>query len=246
MASLESSDDLIQYCYRWLGAPVINIEVDETQAIDRIEDAIQLFTQRHYDGTNEVHISHTVSAKDVSNGFITAQEGVTAVTKLYGVDKNDILGEEFERLDFLIANSDLLNNLGSSDGLVGWYLTKSNIETIVDLFKPKTQFSFNAVSRILDPMDPLKEGAVIMYKCYKSLDVETYEDVYNNEWIKKYTTQLIKRQWGSNLKKFDGVQLPGGVSMNGQVLYDEAQSEIDKLLEEFSNSYELPVDFFVA
>lgn len=89
-------------------------------------------------------------------------------------------------------------------------------------------------------------GDYIIVEAHRTLDPTTYTDVYNDGWLKRYATQLIKQQWGINLKKFEGVQLPGGVTLNGQKIYDEATEEIDKLKEEAQNTYQLPVDFFTG
>jgi hypothetical protein len=78
------------------------------------------------------------------------------------------------------------------------------------------------------------------------LDPNTFTDVYNDGFLKKYATALLKQQWGNNLKKFEGVQLPGGVTLNGQKIFDEATEELASLKEEVQNTYQLPVDMLVG
>jgi hypothetical protein len=90
------------------------------------------------------------------------------------------------------------------------------------------------------------EGEYIVFETFKTVDPETHTDVYNDLFVKEYLTQAIKQQWGANLIKFEGVQLPGGVTLNGRQLYDDATQEMLRLEDKLRNTYELPVDFFVG
>ena len=94
--------------------------------------------------------------------------------------------------------------------------------------------------------EELNIGEYLIIECYRYLDPTVYQDVWNDRWLKRYATALIKRQWGENLSKYSGIQMPGGVEFNGQRLIDEANEEITRLEEEMSSSYELPVDFMVG
>ena len=86
----------------------------------------------------------------------------------------------------------------------------------------------------------------VVVEAYESLDPETYTDVWNDRWLKRYATAQIKKQWGENLKKFDGIQMPGGVVFNGQKIWDEATEEIRALEEEMIISYSLPVNDMIG
>jgi len=86
----------------------------------------------------------------------------------------------------------------------------------------------------------------VVFEVYRALDPETYTEIYNDMFLRRYVTALIKRQWGENMKKFGGMQLPGGVTLNGQVIFDEALAEINELEKEMQTRYELPVDFMVG
>ena len=248
MAKLASPDDLVSYAKRKLGSPVVNIEIDETQEDDRIEDAIQLFTQRHYNGSEEVYISHTVTSSEATKGYFEAPEGVEAILELYELNgSSDSSIEAFDRLSYRLANSDIFDFLTTGGGgMVDYYLTQMHINLINELFVPRRSFNFNAVTHRFVPAEPFRTGEVFAYRAFKIIDPSDFEDVYDNEWVKKYATALIKKQWGTNLKKFDGVQMPGGVTLNGQTTYDEAEAEITKLEEEFSLTYELPLDMIIA
>ena len=89
-------------------------------------------------------------------------------------------------------------------------------------------------------------GEFLIVECYRILDPNTFTDVYNDLYLKKYITAQMKKQWGNNLKKFQGVQLPGGVTLNGQQIYDEEIQELEKLEADADYRYQLPVDFFQA
>jgi len=246
MNKLASPDDLKNYALRRLGSPVINIEIDDTQIDDRIDDAIQLFVERHFDGVDEVYLKHTVTDRDAARGYIIVKDDIVAITELYSIGDAGSGSEELSRLNYHIAQSDIVDFLGSANTTVEYYLTRQHIDLINQIFTPRRSFSFNSISHKFDPVDALKAGNIVVYRAYQALDVDLYEDIYNNMWMKKYVTALIKRQWGENTKKFDGVQLPGGVTVSGQTIWSEADAEITKLEEEFANTYELPVNFFIA
>jgi hypothetical protein len=94
--------------------------------------------------------------------------------------------------------------------------------------------------------EDVEVGDYVIVEGWQTLDPTEFTDVYNDYFLKKYATQLIKQQWGTNLKKFEGVQLPGGVTLNGQIIYQEATDEIEKLKDEAQNTYQLPTDFFTG
>ncbi len=89
-------------------------------------------------------------------------------------------------------------------------------------------------------------GEFLIIECYRKLDPNTYTDIYNDIYLKRYTTALIKRQWGANLSKFEGVQMLGGVTLNGAKLFEEAQADIEKLEEQIQLAYELPPNYMIG
>ena len=86
----------------------------------------------------------------------------------------------------------------------------------------------------------------IIIECYRKLDPTQYTDVFNDIYLKKYTTALIKRQWGANLSKFEGVQMLGGVTLNGAAIFEQANADIEKLEEQIQLAYELPPDYMMG
>ena len=249
MAILESATELQQYCLRKLGKPVINIEIDQTQLDDRTDEAIELYIQRHYDGVTEVWKKYYITAKDVTKGYITPPSNMVSLTELIDPSLTGTASsaEAFERINYQIAQSDMLNPItGGAIDTSGYYIQKQSIETMLDVLSPSRNFQFNYITKYLNTSGILVEGNFIILHGYEAIDPEKHINVYNDEWIKKFSTSLIKQQWGTNIKKYDGVQLPGGVTMNGQVIYDEATAELERLLEQFELKYELPVDFMVG
>ena len=86
----------------------------------------------------------------------------------------------------------------------------------------------------------------IIAEVFVIVDPDSHTSVYNDLWLKAYATSLIKEQWGLNLMKFEGMQLPGGVIINGRQLYDDAQGELEALRERLRLEHEMPVDMFVG
>ena len=248
MLTLYSPDDLKNYCLRALGSPVINIEVDDTQLDDRVDEALQFFIEQHYDGSTERHIRYTITSDDVSRGYLTLPDNVPIVIDIIDPNLGSGNGEEFENLNFLLANSDIANMVTGTEApnLVPYYVSMEAVATLRRFFSPKRMFEYNAINRELKVYATLEAGRTIFIHCYESLDPDNDINVYNDRWLKKYTVELIKKQWGMNTKKYKGVQLAGGITSDGKEIYDEAVEELNKLEEEFISRYTLPPQFFMG
>ena len=146
----------------------------------------------------------------------------------------------------------LLNDLYSitSTDIIYYSQVKTQLNLINDLLVGQKPVRFNRHQNKLEIdmswSTDVAVGEYMIVEAYRILDPNTYTDVYNDYYLKKYATALIKKQWGNNLKKFEGVQLPGGVTLNGQTIYNEAVEELEQLKEEVKTTYQLPVDFFVG
>ncbi len=269
MAKISSKEDLINYAYRRLGSPVIEINVDYEQAEDRVEDALEYFRERHFDGVERAYFRHQITAQDVANRYVSSNSfgsinGSTADDQPTGKDIVSVL-KVFQFSDFTNINMfdvryqmaltdyfGLNRGLGgnSSLGLASYDSTKRYITLIQDLFNPEKPLTFNKVSnRIHIAMDWGKEldiGDYLMFETYVGLNPEIFTEIYNDRYFKEYFTALLKRQWGQNLSKFDGVQLPGGVMLRGGQIVAEANAEILQVEQEALRSYELPVDFITG
>lgn len=247
MANPSSRQELIDYCLRKLGHPVIEINVDEDQIEDRIDEAFSFYREFHYDAVELVYLKHQITSADISNQYLTLVDAIVGVTKVFPFT-NRTTGMNIFDIRYQILINDLYS-LMSTD-LIYYSMVRQHLELINQLLVGQRPIRFNRhMNRLFIDMswtEDVKENDFLIVECYRILDPNTYTDVYNDRILKKYAAALIKRQWGMNLKKFSGVQLPGGVMLNGQVIYDEAEEEIKEIEDTVRSTYELPVDMFVG
>lgn len=247
MAKVTSREGLRDYCLRRLGSPVLEINVDDDQVEDRIDDAFQFYREYHYDAIERVYLKHQITEADKTNQYISVPDTVVGVQEIFPfTNKSD--GLNLFSLKYQIMINDLYS-LMSTD-LIYYYTVKREIELINQLLVGQKPIRFNRhMNRLFIDMDWAADVAVgeyLLVDCYRILDPDTYRDVYDDRFLKMYTTALIKRQWGDNLKKFSGMQLPGGVTLNGETIYNEAMSEIKQIEDDIQSSFQLPVDFFTG
>ena len=251
MANPNSRATLIDYCKRRLGDPVIEINVDEDQLEDRVDEALQYYQEYHSDATVRTYLKHLVTATDVSNGYIPLSSNILFVTKLFPIASS--FNSSFNFFD--IKYQMMLNDIADLQNFAGDLAYYEQMQQNLDLLDvklnghPQTQFSRkqNRLYIFGDFADEdIKEGEYVVAETYQIVDPDTHTSVYNDIWLKEYTTALIKQQWGSNLIKFEGMQLPGGVILNGRQIYDDATTDIDKLRETIRMEHEMPPDFFIG
>jgi len=247
MAKLQSVDNLRDYAYRKLGAPKIEIQVDDTQAYDRIDDALQLFVERHFDGAEEKFIIIEFTADDETNEYLTLDDEIIAVTRIY--EPGRYSSEAMSDVRYRMLADEMFDL--TKVNMQYFEITMEHLEMIQSYFRLDRTFTFNkATNRLYSHSGKIIEGNKILLRAYQAVipdEASSYAlDVFNDEWIKKYATAQIKQQWGANMKQFDGMPLPGGITINGQQVWDEAKEEIEKLEEEFSLNYELPANFIVG
>ena len=264
MSQPSTRQELIDYSLRRLGYPVLEINVDDNQIEDLVDDAIQHFQDYHYDGVERMYLKHKVTKAEketlrtgVTTTTATSSTGVTSVgwseslnflqlpDHVIGVNKvfkmdNTISGSLFNIKYQLFLND--VYYYGALD-LLNYTMTKTHLEDISRLLTPDTQIRFNRKrNRLYLDIDfaDLGNDDYIILDCYRLVDPADASKIYNDWWVKKYTTALIKRQWGQNLIKFQGVMLPGGVSLNGRQIYDDAVRELEDLDRELRDTYETP------
>ena len=264
MAQPTSRDEIIDYALRKLGSPVVEINVDRQQCEDRLDEALELFTQRHFDGVEKAYFKHEITQTNKDNMYIDAD--ALEATYTDGPTGKDILSVikvmqfgDFTNINmfdvrYQMALSDYFGinrglGFNSSMGLASYDSTKRYINLIHDFFQPEKMIRFNKVSNKIH-LDFHKEdldiSKYLIFETYVKLPSSTFSQIFNDIWLKKYLTALIKKQWGSNLSKFEGVQLPGGVSLRGDAISAEANDEITRLEEELQLTYELPINFHVG
>ena len=275
MAKPTTRTELKDYCLRQLGAPVLEINVADEQVEDLLDDALQLFHERHFDGVERMYLKHQLTQDDIDRGIATGTSGVGIVTttgvstnvsgissitsnfyetsnflpvpdsvigieKVFKFDTSTISGSMFSIKYQLFLND--LYQFNSID-LLQYSMVKTYLEDIDFLLTTDKQIRFNQrQDRLYLDIDWKTEsvGDWIIIDCFRALDPSTFGGVWNDSFLKKYLTALIKRQWGQNLTKFRGVKLPGGIELNGREIYDDGQREIDYLREKMSMDYEAP------
>lgn len=251
MANPSSRSTLIDYCKRRLGDPVVEINVDEDQLEDRVDEAIQYYQEFHSDATLRTYLKHVMTADDISNEYITLDSDIIFVSKMFPISSNFNSSRNFFDIKYQMMLNDMVD-LVHFAGDLAYYEQMQQYLSLLDMKlngHPQVQFSrrqnrMYIFGDIAD--DDIKEGDYIILEVYRTIDPDTNTSVYNDMWVKEYTTALIKQQWGQNLIKFDGMQLPGGVTLNGRQIYDDASGEIEKLRESIRMEHELPPDFFVG
>ena len=270
MASPNSRKELIEYCLRQLGKPVLEINVDEDQIDNLVDDAIQYYHERHYDGIDRVFLKHkltpstkTTLAQPGPVGSATTSPtvvgaGLTSATYVEGVNYlplpdsiigvNNILKINSSTVSdglFNIKYQLFLNDVyyyGALD-LLNYAMVKRYLEDLDFLLNPHAQIRFNKKNHklYLDiDWQQVGENEYVIIDCYRVVDPSDAPKLYNDWWLKKYLTALIKKQWGQNMSKFQGVLLPGGVQLNGRQIYDDGVAEIEKLEQQLKDEYELP------
>ena len=239
---------LKEYCLRRLGHPVIEINVDEEQCDDRVNDALQYFAEYHFDGVEKVFLKHTITQDDIDNEYIAMADPVISVIRVLPIPNFNAFQTGFFNEEFQLRIQDLNTFTGSS--LINWQMSLQNWSMVDHLFTVTPTIHFNRKQNKLyletNWSDKFSVGDILIIEAYRILDPTTYTEIYDDMFLKKYTAALIKRQWGENLKKFEGVQLPGGVTLNGKTIYDEAVEEINKIEEEMNLKWELPPDGFLG
>ena len=269
---ITSRETLKQYCLRALGKPVIEINVEDDQVEDRIDEAVQYFAQYHYDGSERMYLKYQVTQDDIDRA--RANETLTTVTdtadstvtasfkegKNYIPMPSNVMSvlQVFPFTDkaalnlFDVRYQLRLNDLYdfSSTSIIHYDMTLRHLDMLDHILTGERPVRYNQhKGRLYIDMDwahDVKAGDFMIIECYRKLDGSTFTDLFDDIFLKKYTIQLIKKQWGTNLSKFQGVAMLGGVQMNGEQIYSQAIEEIQKLEEQIQLIFELPPNYMVG
>jgi hypothetical protein len=250
MANPSTRQGLVDYCLRALGAPVIEINLDEDQIEDRVDEAIQFYQNYHADAVKRTFVKHQLTQEDIDNTYITLPERLTYVLRVLPLKGSSMMGTDLFSVQYQMMMSDIYS-LRDPGSIVNYEITKQYMSLIELQLNGMTQqvvFSrhMNRLEIEVDWKHTLHAGQYVIIEGYFTIDPEAYRDIYNDMALKKYLTALIKKQWGQNLSKFEGMQLPGGVTINGTKIFEEAKAEIEKMEEEFESKFAFPADFFVG
>ena len=280
MAQPATRQQLIDYCLRRLGAPVLEINIDDDQIDDLVDDALQYFSERHYDGVERMYLKYKITQGDIDRGrakntdgvgivtttatsvdtgagsftssfyetsnFIQVPDSVVGIEKIFKLDTSSISGGMFSLKYQLFLNDMYYFN---SVDLLQYAMVKRYLEDIDFLLTSDKQIRFNKrQDRLYLDIDwgAQSAGNFMVIDCYRALDPTSFTQVYNDSFLKRYLTALIKRQWGQNLSKFRGVKLPGGIELNGGEILQQAEQELSDIKSRMSMEYELPPYDFIG
>ncbi len=265
MAQPSSRAELKEYCLKRLGKPVLEINVDDDQIDDLIDDALQYFHERHFDGIERVYLKHQLnqSEKEIirnnkeyttanssvgistvvfeeATNFIQLPDTIIGLNNVFKVDSSTISSGLFN-IKYQIFLNDLYY-YGALD-LLNYAMVKTHLEDISRILTPDVQLRFNKKQhRLYLDIDwtQVDANTYIVLDCYRIVNPNDFPKIYNDYWLKRYLTALIKKQWGQNMIKFNGVQLPGGITLNGRQMYDDAAKELEEIENKLKTEYELP------
>lgn len=280
MAKPSSRQELIDYCLRKLGAPILEVNLADEQIDDLVDDALQFFYERHFDGVERMYLKYKITEDDINRGKAKGSDGVGIVTttgtsNISGVGTvnfnfyetsnfiqvpDSIIGiEKVFKFDTSSISAGMwsikyqlfLNDLYyfNSVELLQYAMVKTYLEDIDFLLSTDKQVRFNKrQNRLYLDIDwnAKSKDTYIVIDCYRILDPNDFTKVYNDSFLKKYLTALMKKQWGWNLIKMRGIKLPGGVELNGETIYNDGIREIEELLQKMSTEYELPPYDFIG
>ena len=273
MAVPTTKATLKSYCLRALGFGVIDINVSDDQADDRLDEALQYFAQYHYDGIEKMYLKHLITSDEVTRARSDASTTATdtadsSITATWKEGKNFIpvpsavvsvvqvfpftdtgAGSNMFDIRYQLRLNDLFDF--SSTSVIQYQMTMDNIDLLEHILVGETPIRFNQhQNRLYIDMDWENDVTAdvdyLVIECYRKIDPTTYTDIYDDIYLKRYATTLLKKQWGANLSKFNGVTMLGGVTMNGETLYSQAVEEQNKLEEEIQLAFELPINYMIG
>lgn len=241
MAKPTTRTEFKEYCLRSLGKGAIDIDVTDEQVEDRIDEAIKYYADYHFDGSSKIYYKYQITDDDKTNGYITMPENINGVIRMFDIGSS-IGANNIFNIRYQIALNDLYTL--TSVSMVPYYSAMRHIQFLEYMLVGKQPIRYNRHRNKLHidmDWDRLQTGQYLIIEAYEVIDPDTYTDMWADRWLIKYTTAIIKEQWGSNLKKFSGMQMPGGVTFNGQQIYDEGHQEKLAMEQEMISSYSLPL-----
>tara|TARA_B100000287_G_scaffold75412_1_gene67359 strand:+ start:789 stop:1604 length:816 start_codon:yes stop_codon:yes gene_type:complete len=271
MATPTSKATLKTYCKRALGFGVIDINVSDDQVDDRVDEALQYFSQYHYDGVERMYLKYQITSDDITRARANVTTSATdtadnTVTASFSEGKNYIpmpssvisvvsifpFSNAQTNSMFDIRYQLRLNDLYdfSSTSIIHYQMTMQQLDLLEHVLVGEVPIRFNQhQNRLYLDMDweEITADEYLIIECYRKVDPDTYTDIYDDMYLKRYATALIKRQWGANLSKFNGVATLGGVTMNGADIYSQSIEEINKLEEEIKEgAFSTPINYMIG
>ena len=245
MATPTNRQELKEYCLRALGSPVLEVNIDDDQLDDRIDEALQKYYDYHYDAQRRVYIPVRVTEIDIANGWVALSDDVISVQRILPLT-SAWSGMNMFNMKYQMYLNDFyaLYRADSMQYFVEMQQYLSTLDSMLNgLQTVQYQRHGNRLYIETKLGEKIQAGQYIMVEAYGRV---ISDEIWNDFWLKRYATALIQFQWGANLAKFDGMQLPGGVTINARQYIDDAENDIRLLEEELRSTHELPVDFIVG
>jgi hypothetical protein len=256
MATITSREQFKDYCLRRLGFPVIEINVDDDQVSDRIDDALQYWQDYHFDGLQKIYYIKAILQSDVNQRYLNLSNitdssnnamQIVGVTRIFPLYDSQATINMFD-LRYQLRLNELYDFTSAS--YINYTMTQQHLRMLEQLFTGEVPIRYQRHMQRLYidwawGSSQAPAGTVVVAECYATIDPTIYVQAWNDRWLKEYATALIKRSWGNNLKKFNGIQLPGGVTLNGDKIYQEATDEINALHAEIGDKYGAPLEFMM-
>lgn len=254
MAIVTTRTGLEEYCLRKLGFPVIDINVADEQIDDRIDEALEMYQEYHSDATVKTYVKHLVTSTDVTNKYIPISDNILYVTHLFPLRPGSSSSAGMFDIKYQMMLNDMINMNNFTGGLNYYTQMQQYLELLNMQLTGHPQVAYQRRQNRLHIFGDFGTGDIVagsylVAEAYATVDPATTSGakcIYNDLWLKAYATALIKKQWGSNLMKFEGMTLPGGVMLNGRQIYDDASIEIQQLDEKLRLEFETPIDLFVG
>lgn len=271
--------ELKEYALRANGYPVLEVNIAEEQLEDRLNDALQFFSEYHFDGVEKVFLKYKLSEQDIANGYISftadnrqSQTGgvsgfedseaiqtstdpecpenvllqnlIVSVTRIFPFTQQSV-GMFDVRYQYALND---LYTFGTID-LVQYDMTQQYLQLLRQFLSPDKSIRFNRVANKLyldSDKRQLNAGMYLIIEAYRILDPRVYPEVYNDRLLKKYLVALVRWQWGVNLAKYNGIKLPGDVTLDGQTMMKDSWQQKEDIEKEIILKGELPVDFIMG
>lgn len=246
--SITDRKGFMNYILKKLGAPVIQINLDPTQVSDAVDDALQKFWEYHRDGSQDAFFVHVVTEDTITNGYIEFPKDIDDVTEVIPGPPIESIGNwatpQWQMAQAMLVPKSALVSIR----LIDYVSMQQRLSDITSVLNVKRTFVYKKFQRRLYPQFALTKDEALAFKCFQNIDpeVEGNEEAWNDMWLKAYATALVKRRWAEVLKKARGIRLPGGIELDGDTMFSEAEAEIERLEEELRTGQQYPIDFYMG
>ncbi len=234
-------EEFKEFCLRQLGKPVISVDVTDDQVEDCVEMALSYYTDYHYDGSEPTYLKHQITQETKDAMGFEIPNDIIGIRRIFQLGGNDTTSTNMFSFQYQFT-LDMIQNL-SDFSMVDYYTTRLRYAQITEMLTGHFPIRYNRHKNFLHlDCNPAKlvPGNYVLVECYTAINPNTDTDVWSDRWLIKYTTALIKKQWGQNVSKFEGVMLPGGVTLNGSKIYDDAVGDIQQLEDDMISTYSIP------